>query len=303
MGKTTSSVKALFFSVDYNPDNNMAFVDAMEQIYQRYPNAQDRNWSKYNDNDFYRIEGFRKTSDGCTGRFIKLFVDKNLKIGKINSEGSKDLNLQPDERLQQDLHFIYLDATRTIVTHANKDVGNILNLAYYLNNLSDSKNFWMNIRLNSDAINKMKGMKVITRMELGLVAGSPTLEQNPHHSVKAVTDLSQLYGGLEIEIIIKQGRGKGSKPLNIDTVKQTMSEFNEIYGFRATKASVTGKKEIDDRLVPINLIKDKMQQEISVESENDVILPTQYYRALFEAYEIRKKELFDSTEDRMYGKR
>ena len=292
-------MKFVFFEVTYKPDTDGKFTQAIEGIYKDLPITQDRNWLRKGTDDYYRIESFVKYDWGCQGAFLRLFHDPDLKIGRIDSEGSKDLHLQPGEHLREEIYFMYFDSTRTLVVSMNKNVGNILTMAFYLHDMAtDFKSVWFNLRTNIGALDRIKKLATVERMELSLVSGLPAVQRNPGNSVLSVTGLTQVYGGLQIDIVVRKGRGKSAIPLNPESVKQTMTEVSDIFQMGAKKAKVIGTYAGSPRPVPIDLIKDKMEEEEPVACENKSPLPSHVFAAIATVYHRREDELKHASKKR-----
>jgi hypothetical protein len=288
-----------FYDIFNHPDLNGALTNALSSLNLGGVSISDRKW-EYN-GDIYRIHNFIKpVSDSvdCQGSFVRLRKkNPSWKVTREDADNERDVELMPGEKLMETMYFKYFDSTRTLVVQVNRDAGTAVRLLEYIANRAGMPNLTFSVRIVKDSFDKVKRFTKISRMELSLVTGLPVPDQDPENSVHRVTDLSQIYGGCEIEIIIKnRSIHNGTRPLVNDNIIETAEYIQNKFGWRTKKARFKGKSDIDTKEKTIDLIDGKMKETIPI-SEN--ALPTEYYRAIDTAYANRHKELLAAVKDRM----
>lgn len=273
-------------------------ADLLTKIMNEKPLPEQRNLSM--DNDIYRLVnfGYIVGSNGpsqkdCFGTLLRLKTDKAVTTGKVNDDEIKVHDLEPGVFVAEHFAFRYLHRFKTIVIHRNRSAGRGAKLSEYIAKMSGVEDLAFSLIFSGNSLARAKSFNFISSYEL-LVAVPDMLsafDPGGTESVKGVLGIGQDFRGATIEIKVKRSRGKAKPTLRKSAVTENIENLLDFYSTYIKKAKVKGRRYQDTPDEVIDLIEDRMFEEVEIEFADRLPTPEELQEGLQRAYKLRWKDL------------
>lgn len=266
------------------PEGAGDFGDELENALLSRGQVADRNVPS--SDDFHRIDSLAKSEGNTFGLFLRLRAINEARVASLNAEGLSDLTLRPNEVLTEFFAFMYVPEFQVVVIHRNRDAGRQGKLERYVEDITGLNPVVLSIVINEDAAGRIHRMGFKSKVELTLARPENMASADKSESAFSLAQLSQESNAAVMRIEVSAGHTKESITKRfVDWVVQLVSR--EPGAVRA--ATVRGK--IDDEIVLVDLVKDRMMEKVEVKTEGRSLSIDGVYWALRQAYERREGEI------------
>ena len=286
-----------FFNVALGRGGQINFVDLINEISTQRPLVTDRNIQ--NGDDYMRIHDWVVSGKNAQGALLRLRVENNASVARLDTDGLKDLRLEAGEVLTEYYCFRYYAEFNTLVVHRNRDAGNYGRLENYLEEIRpDCKPAILSAIPASDAWKRMDELHTMTVAEV--TVKKPVSLAIFRGSSKSAQQIADLTGDAEapyLTLKFSVGHQRGS--LSLVALKNLLRELRGL-GMIST-ATVQGKTaqyatqgySQQDEMTMIDLVADRLRQRVTIPVLLGKLSIGDIHQALELAYQMRYSDLYD----------
>lgn len=294
---TSRNVTCDFFNVALGRGGDMSFVELISQIHSQKPSASDRNIQ--NGDDYMRIHGWAVNGKDAQGALLRLRVQNNASVARLDSDDLRDLHLEAGEVLTEYYCFRYYAEFNVLVVHRNREAGSYGRLENYLEEMrADCKPAVLSVVPATDAWLRMDELHTMTVAEV--TVKKPTSLAIFRGSGKSAQQIADLTGDVEapyLTLKFSVGHQRGS--LSTVAARNLLHELRGL-GMIAT-ATVQGKTgqyasqgySQQDEMTLIDLVSDRLRQRVTIPIQAGRLGIGDIHQALEQAYRMRHGDLYD----------
>lgn len=277
-----------FFRVEIGHGGANGLLDVCNGIQRARPNASDRNL-EVNDG-FLRLYGWHSDGESGGGALLRLRTINNASIAMIHQDELRDLQLGRDEALAEYFCFAYYHEFRTLVLHRNRDAGGYGRLAMYLEEITGLRPVTFAPVLNTDALSRLERMQTVTVAELKIALPENLAAYETDESgVGGVLRFARHTGAATISATISMDHSR--RPL-LGVVKDIWRNVVVNSRDSVKAARVRGRSdELADGMLTIDLINDRMQERVDLDTREGRPSLDDFDNALRTAYLRRRDEI------------
>ncbi len=275
----------------------MDFVELISEIHEQKPAASQRNIR--NGDDYMRIHGWTVNGKDAQGALLRLRVDNNASVARLDSDDLRDLHLEAGEVLTEYYCFRYYAEFKILVVHRNRDAGNYGRLENYLEEMrADCKPAVLSIVPAPDAWLRMDELHTMTVAEV--TVRKPVSLAIFEGSGKSAQQIAELTGDTDapyLTLKFSVGHQRGS--LSQGPLKRLLHELKDLGMISA--ATVQGKTaqyatqgySQQDEMTMIDLVADRLRQRVTIPIRSGRLSIGDIFEALEQAYRMRHSDLYD----------
>jgi len=272
----TKKIKIDFFRVDLGSSDPKKFREYLGAIQKT---SYDKKLWKWYD-DWFRIDNIRINEKSCYGEFMRLKPEVAARIIFLEKEGVHDMELPPDSFVGGGLPFMYFDECETLIMQRDRNMANHWRIAEYIRNIGGCSYLIVTPIMKGNL--QLSSFKKIYKFELS--TAMPKNQKVTEIGTGDALDLMNIYNAHNINICLSANRGKSVVPLDRDVVIQTIERAG-LMGMRPRKNKVTGQISEALENEVLDLIKDKLEHEVTIPFSGREPLPHEIAPFLQTAYD------------------
>ena len=211
-----------------------------------------------------------------------------------------DLPLRPDEGVGEETSFLYSARHNILAMQRNGHGTRASTFLAYLEYITRVEPLELQAVLGEDAMRTLRRMTVIRRFEVRLAnRESPEDLRGRGLSIDRMIDLLSHFAAARIDVSLGMTGEPRFKTMNIGNVLDAALSLLRLRSEddrRVTRLRVLGKSEENEPLEVLDLIENRMREEVPVERDGRRITPAVCRDALTKAFMARRDEL-----DRMFS--
>jgi hypothetical protein len=239
-----------------------------------------------------RLESYREEGNIRIGTVDKINLHTLPPKVNINVPGViSDLGLQNNEGVANLTSFVIDPNLHVVVLQRNSQGVRAGSFVHLLENLLNQSNIGLNIMLERDVINKLNKMRYFSKF-IVRIASPNTAQDFEDLGVRDSARLAQYYNARDLQLQFGIGTGSNSGPLALQRVKDTVNSLlNANANVQVDSLIIRGKEFEDEKITPLDLIKQRITFEIDVPVTNRMLAIDNLERAVWQAYETNFEEL------------
>ena len=232
------------------------------------------------------------------GRMVKIRMQDVPVLARLDGYVG-DLPLREDEGVGEETSFLYSARHNILAMQRNWHGTRASTFLAYLEHITRVAPLELQAVLGEDAMRTLRRMTVIRRFEVRLAN-----RENPEDlkgrglSVDRMVDLLSHFAAVRIDVAIGmtgESRFKSMNRQSVINAALSLLRLRSEDDRRVTRLRVLGKNEEDERLEVLDLIENRMREEVTVDREGRRVTPAVCRDALTTAFMARRDEL-----DRMF---
>lgn len=278
-----------FYRVVMPPGITVDFTDLLDRAMQ----AGEQRFQRKTPNVHFLSE-IQRDQDAVLGLMVKIRMEDFPR--RVRLDGTiEDLPLRDDEGLGEETSFLFSERHQVLLLQRNGHGTRATTFLWYLENVTGVQPLELQPVLGEDALRKLQRMTVIRRFEVALARGdNPEMLRGHGYSVNRMVDLIDNFAAARIQVELSMGNSPRRASMNRISVVETA---RQLLGLRRDGESrvkrliVTGKEDTDEPQEPLDLIRNRMQERISVERTGRRIQAATCRDGLREAFRNRADEL------------
>ncbi len=280
-----------FFRVVMPKDAGITFHKLIDQI-NNLPDDENRNYTR-NDTPI-RLSRVEIKKNFRQGDMVRIRMDDLPPVHSLNGD-TELLDLEDDQGLGEETAFRYYPAYRVLLLQRNRKSVTVSALLRYFEEMGDiDDSIYIEPILESDTLKRLSDMTDIRRFEIGFAGlDKSDILNNMGHGVGTIADLSDKFRSPSITVTLSMGYQKSGsldKKSVISSIKELLSLSSNNYStIRKIKAG--GREEFGGDIDVLNLLKDRMMEQIDLPSSGRSILYEDRTEGLKSAWRRRRKEI------------
>ena len=258
---------------------------------------------EYWDNSMLRFQGAQKVGDVTVAEMLRIKM-KHLPVKAHINGTSEDFDLTKDQGSGESTHFVYNEATKTIVIHKSASGVPPGAIRLYFEGQCKVKEIHFNDWLDQDILAKLATSRNFRAFDIAIngdvaiaSATNPALKKGRIGSIirALLTTNTNNRIAPRLELRLSMGSNqKGSIGSNDDMIKEAHAylAMNAEAPGSVQKLVITGSVDGIDEPKPLDLLKGKMVERITMPELYGRSYTSQDYRnALIQAWENRREEI------------
>lgn len=278
-----------FFRIRVGQDKKGDFVQTIQALQARCAQVGARNLEV--EDGYVRLHDWRVDGANASGALLRLRTDGTARIGHLETDDLRDLQLGTGEALADYSCFRYFGEFQTLVVHRNRDAGNESRLRYYLEQKTGVRPIDFEVLVSAEALRLFEQMQEITVAEISIAIptnlGPET--QGRNLSVGEQIGLARRAGAAVVKTRLSMGHTRRS--LVPDFVKSWFKSQLDEHGEAVRSAEVRGRLQEGGDVRVIDLIHDRIRERARLETDGSRPTLLNFYEALEKAYHNRRDEI------------
>ena len=285
----TREISCDFFRIRVGREAEGDFLQTIGDFQSRCHRARDRNFEI--ENGYVRLHDWRVEGNNASGAMLRLRTDGNARIGHLDTDDLRDIELNSGEALADYSCFRYFGEYKTLVLHRNRDAGNETRLRHYLERQCNVGPIDFGVLVSADALALFEQMQEITIAEITIaIPDNLSAETGGRHvSVGDQIDLARRSGAATFTTRLSMDRTRRS--LLPDVVRDWIKPYLRDDGETVRSAEVRGRINRGEDIRTIDLIHDRLKERVRLESVNNKPELADFYESLNKAYQNRREEI------------
>ncbi len=275
-----------FFRMNVGPDQRGDFVQTLDGFCSRCPRTRDRDLEV--EDGFLRLHDWRVEDGNARGALLELRTDGGARIANLDNYDLRDLELRQGEGLADYSCFRYFGEFKTLVIYRNRNAGNEKSLRYYLEQKTNVRPIDFDVLIATDALQRFERMQEIVFAELTIAMPNNLNAETAGRGFSVGQEESLLNRARAATIKTQLSMGHTRRSMDLNTVKGWIKGNIDDYGEAVHSAKVRGRLESGEPIDSIDLIQDRIRQEVEVRAVGSRPAISDFYDALERAYHLRR---------------
>ncbi len=285
----TREINCDFFRIRVGHEQEGDFLQTIGEFQARCHRPRDRNFEV--EDGYVRLHDWRVEEGNASGAMLRLRTDGNARIGHIETDDLRDIELRSGEALVDYSCFRYFGEFKTLVLHRNRDAGNEMRLRHYLEKQCNVGPIDFQVLVSADALALFEQMQEITVAEVTIAIPTNLSAETGGRNVSVgdQIDLARRSGAATFTTRLSMDRTRRS--LMPDVVRNWIKTYLRDDGETVRSAEVRGRINRGEDVRTIDLIHDRLRERVRLESLGQKPELPDFYAALDKAYRNRRDEI------------